>query len=63
MTKTEQNALLSASSAHPRDHVIFSLALGSGLRLAEIGGLNVGDVYSPDGTLKNQSSLVIRGLT
>jgi len=27
-----------------------SLALGTGLRLAEIVGLNVGDVFTPDGT-------------
>jgi integrase len=48
--KTEQDALLSAISGHPRDHPIFSLALGTGLRLAEIVGLDVGDVYFPDGT-------------
>jgi len=28
--------------------LIYSLALGTGLRLAEIVGLNVGDVYGPD---------------
>jgi site-specific recombinase XerC len=33
-----------------RDHTIISLALGTGLRLAEIVGLNMGDVYAPDGT-------------
>jgi len=30
--------------------MIVSLALGTGLRLAEIVGLNVGDVFTPDGT-------------
>ena len=29
---------------------IISLALGTGLRLAEIVGLDVGDVFAPDGT-------------
>jgi integrase/recombinase XerC len=28
---------------------MYSLALGTGLRLAEIVGMNVGDVYTPDG--------------
>lgn len=45
LTAAEQHALLSAASQHPRDHLIFSLALGTGLRLAELVGLNVGDVY------------------
>jgi len=49
LTKAEQQALLEASSSHPRDHLIFSLALGTGLRLSEIIGLDVGDVYFPDG--------------
>ena len=49
LTRSEQQALLDASSVHPRDHLIFSLALGKGLRLSEIIGLNVGDLYSPDG--------------
>ena len=31
LTRAEQQALLEASSAHPRDHLIFSLALGTGL--------------------------------
>lgn len=49
LTRTEQEALLRVSSVHPRDHLIFSLALGTGLRLAEMAGLDVGDVYVPDG--------------
>ena len=57
LTKAEQDALLSASSANPRDHLIFSLALGTGLRLAEIVGLNVGDVYFPDGTPRGRMLL------
>jgi len=37
--------------------LIFSLALGTGLRLAEIVGLNVGDVFFPDGTPKTRVHL------
>ena len=49
LTKAEQQALLEASSVHPRDHLIFSLALGTGLRLSEIIGLDVGDIYFQEG--------------
>ena len=49
LTRSEQQALLEASSVHPRDHLILSLALGTGLRLSEIIGLDVGDLYSTDG--------------
>src|SRR6266571_185866 len=34
------------------DH--YPLALGTGLRLAEIVGLNVGDVFAPDGTPRSR---------
>jgi integrase len=37
-----------------RDHLIYSLALGTGLRLAELVDLNVGDVYAPDGTPRSR---------
>jgi Site-specific recombinase XerC len=50
LTTAEQRAILSASAENIRDHVIFSLALGTGLRLAEVVGLNVGDVFAPNGT-------------
>ena len=52
LTRAEQEALLRSSGSHPRDHLIFALALalGTGLRLAEIVGLDVGDVFFPDGT-------------
>jgi integrase len=49
LTHSEQRAILRATACNPRDHLIYSLALGTGLRLAEIVGLDVGDVYSPDG--------------
>ncbi len=50
MTAAEQARLLKATAAHenPRDHLLYSMALGTGLRLRELLGLNVGDV-SPDG--------------
>jgi integrase len=50
MTTDEQRLILRATAGNVRDHTIVSLALGTGLRLAEIVGLNVGDVYAPDGT-------------
>ena len=55
LTRSEQEALLQAVT-QPRDHLIFSLALGTGLRLAEVVGLNVGDVYL-NGTPKNRVRL------
>ena len=57
LTRAEQETLLGVSASHPRDHLIFSIALGTGLRLAEIVGLNVGDVFFPDGTPRNRVRL------
>src|SRR2546426_2511693 len=57
LTHAEQRAILRATSRNARDHLIYSLALGTGLRLAEIVGLNVGDVYTPDGRPKNRVRL------
>jgi integrase/recombinase XerC len=48
LTHSEQKAILRATARNPRDHLIYSLALGTGLRLAEIVGMNVGDVYIDD---------------
>ncbi len=50
LTRAEQERLLEVTARHPypRDHVLFSMALGTGLRLSELLGLNVGHV-SPDG--------------
>jgi len=50
LTIDEQRAGLRATQANVRDHAIISLALGTGLRLAEIVGLDVGDVFTPNGT-------------
>src|SRR5437667_7118833 len=54
LTASEQAVILAATAGHRRDHLIYSLALGTGLRLAEIVGLNVGDVYAPDGTPRSR---------
>ena len=53
LTERELQAILAATSGNLRDHLIYSLALGTGLRLAEIVGLSVGDVNFPDGTPRN----------
>ena len=50
LTTDEQRLILRATAGNVRDHTIYSLALGTGLRLAEIVGLDVGDVFAPDGT-------------
>jgi len=50
MTTDEQALILRATAGNLRDHLIYSMALGTGLRLAEIAGLNVGDVFAPDGS-------------
>jgi integrase/recombinase XerC len=50
LTSHEQRLILRATACNVRDHTIISLALGTGLRLAEIVGLNVGDVFASDGT-------------
>ncbi len=49
LTQSEQCLILRATAKHPRDHLIYSLALGTGLRLGEIVGLNVGDVFNGNG--------------
>jgi integrase len=57
LTRAEQRAILRATAGNPRDHLIYSLALGTGLRLAEIVGMNVGDVYTPEGRPRNRIRL------
>ena len=49
LTPKDQKRLLRVirDKASPRDRALLSLALGTGLRLRELRGLNVGDV-SPD---------------
>jgi site-specific recombinase XerC len=57
LTHAEQQAILRTSAVNGRDHLIYSLALGTGLRLAEIVGMNVGDVYSLEGKPRNRVRL------
>ena len=57
LTRSEQEAILRITEANPRDHAIYSMGLGTGLRLAELVGLNVGDVYSPEGTPRSRVSI------
>jgi len=49
LTAAEQKAILRVTAVNVRDHLVFSMALCTGLRLAELVGLNVGDVYTPGG--------------
>jgi len=49
LTTDEQRLILRATAGNLRDHTIISLALGTGLRLAEIVGLDVGDVFTAEG--------------
>lgn len=57
LTTTEQHRFILAIRGSPRDHLLFSLALGTGLRLAEIVGLNLGDIFFPDGTPRTRVRL------
>lgn len=60
LTEFEQRLLLKASGEHRdgfRDHVIFSIALGTGLREHEILALNVGDVFDRDGKARRRLTL------
>jgi site-specific recombinase XerC len=53
LTEDEQERLLRVTGQHKsgfRDHMVYSLALGTGLRLFEIAALNIADVYKPNGT-------------
>ena len=54
LTRVEQKTILRETVCNPRDHLIYSLALGTGLRLAEIVGLNVWDVYNGDKKPRNR---------
>lgn len=62
MTEEEQRKLLNASGEHAdtfRDHVIFSVALGTALRQEEILSLNVGDVYGENGSARRRVDLKV----
>ena len=57
MTTWEQKALLTVSRPSTRDHTLISLALGTGLRLQELLGLDVGDVSSDARAIRSRFRL------
>lgn len=60
LTESEQASLLKITGQHRdgfRDHVIFAVALGTGLREHEIAALNVGDVLHADGRIRRRLAL------
>jgi integrase/recombinase XerC len=59
MTAAEQAAILAATQDAPRDHVLYSMALGTGLRLNELLGLNVGDVTTDGRTVRRRIVLSV----
>ncbi|MBN2717906.1 MAG: tyrosine-type recombinase/integrase [Deltaproteobacteria bacterium] len=62
LTEQEQQLLLKVSGEHHagfRDHVIYSLALGTGLREHEIVALNIGDIFHEDGRVKRRIQLMV----
>lgn len=62
MTEREVAILLKVTGEHRdgfRDHVLFAVALGSGLREHEIVALNVGDVFEAEGRAKRRVQLKV----
>jgi integrase len=57
LTRNEQQALSASTADHPRESLLLSLALGTGLSLGERVGLNVGDVYFPGGLPRERVSV------
>ena len=60
LTVDEQARLLKVSGEHRdgfRDHVIFSVALGTGLRISEIVGLDMFDVCTKEGRVRHMIHL------
>lgn len=60
LTHDAQEALLRITGAHRagfRDHVIYAMALGTGLRAHEILALNVGDILNERGQVRHQLQL------
>ena len=62
LTEREQRLLLKTTGQRVdgfRDHCIFSLALGTGLREHELLALNIGDVFSGDGKSRRRVQLKV----
>ena len=62
LTTDEQRLILRTTAGDVRDHTIISLALGTGLRLAEIVGLDLGDVFAANVFLLNYPVLEFSSL-
>jgi integrase len=60
LTVDEQALILRATASSVRDHTIVSMALGTGLRLAEIVSLDVRDVYGPGPRARSSRRLLRR---
>jgi len=54
LTEREQDALLAVTREHPRDHVLYAMALATGLRAHELVALDVGDVFDAAGEPKRR---------
>ena len=54
LTQAEQRLILPAAVGHLRDHLVYSLALATGLRLAEIVVLDIRDVFNGNGRSPDQ---------
>jgi hypothetical protein len=54
LTTDERRLILRATLGNVRDPTIISLALGTGLLLAEIFGFDVRGVFAPDGAPREQ---------
>lgn len=60
LTEREQKALLRVTGEHRggwRDHVLFAMALATGLRAHELVALDVGDVFDDAGRVRRRLSL------
>jgi len=60
LTEREQKALLRVTGEHRagwRDHVLFAMALGTGLRAHELVALDVGDVFDDAGRARRRLRL------
>ena len=60
LTEREQRLLLKATGEHRagyRDHVLYSMALATGLRAHELVGLDLGDVFDEAGTARRRVRL------
>ena len=65
LTDREQKALLRVTGEHRagwRDHVLFAMALGTGLRAHELVALDVGDVFDDAATGQGLLNYFLRAI-